>query len=123
VKISWLLPPFSSELEESPAVTLSNAQPIIPTRTETDSMGAVEVPADCYWGAQTERSRRNFVIGGERMPLPLIHAFGLVKQGCALVNQQMGALPTEIAGAIAQAAGEVGEGRLDDQFPLVVWKE
>jgi fumarate hydratase class II len=126
VKISWLLPPFSSELEESPAVTLSNAQPnakpTIPTRTETDSMGAVEVPADCYWGAQTERSRRNFVIGGERMPLPLIHAFGLVKQACALVNQQMGALPTEIAGAIAQAAGEVGEGRLDDQFPLVVWQ-
>jgi fumarate hydratase class II len=56
------------------------------------------------------------------MPLPLIHAFGLVKQACALVNQQMGALPTEIAGAIAQAAAEVGEGRLDDQFPLVVWQ-
>ncbi len=96
--------------------------PAIPTRSESDSMGVVEVPADSYWGAQTERSRRNFVIGGETMPTALIHGFGLLKQACAVVNQQMGALPAEIANAIAAAAAEVASGQLDDQFPLVVWQ-
>jgi fumarate hydratase class II len=91
-------------------------------RTETDSMGAVEVPAERYWGAQTQRSIQNFKIGGERMPLPLIHAFGLQKKAAALANKALGELPGEIADAIAQAAGEVADGKLDDEFPLVVWQ-
>src|SRR3954466_5113543 len=92
------------------------------TRTETDSMGAVEVPAEHYWGAQTQRSIQNFKIGGERMPLPLIHAFGLQKKAAALANKALGELPGEIADAIAQAAGEVADGKRDDEFPLVVWQ-
>ena len=92
------------------------------TRTETDTMGAVEVPADHYWGAQTQRSIENFKIGGERMPLPLIHAFGLQKKAAALANKALKDLPDDIADAIAAAAAEVAEGKLDDEFPLVVWK-
>jgi fumarate hydratase class II len=92
------------------------------TRTETDSMGAVEVPAEHYWGAQTQRSLQNFKIGGERMPLPLIRAFGLQKKAAALANKAIGELPAEIADAIAEAAGEVAAGKLDDEFPLVVWQ-
>jgi fumarate hydratase class II len=92
------------------------------TRTETDSMGAVEVPAEHYWGAQTQRSLENFKIGGERLPLPLIRAFGQQKKAAALANKALGELPAEIADAIAQAAGEVAAGKLDDEFPLVVWQ-
>ena len=92
------------------------------TRTETDTMGAVEVPADHYWGAQTQRSIENFKIGGERMPLPLIHAFGLQKKAAALANKALKDLPDDIADAIAAAAAEVAEGKLDDEFPLVVWQ-
>src|SRR6478609_8228103 len=91
-------------------------------RTETDSMGAVEVPADRYWGAQTQRSLENFKIGGERMPLPLIHAFGLQKKAAALANKTLGELPADIADAIASAAQEVADGKLDDEFPLVIWQ-
>ena len=85
-------------------------------------MGAVEVPAERYWGAQTQRSLQNFKIGGERMPLPLVHAFGLQKKAAALANKALGELPGEIADAIAQAAGEVADGKRDDEFPLVVWQ-
>jgi len=92
------------------------------TRTETDSLGAVEVPADRYWGAQTQRSLENFKIGGERMPLPLIHAFGLQKKAAALANKTLGELPEDIADIIAQAAQEVADGKLDDEFPLVIWQ-
>jgi fumarate hydratase class II len=92
------------------------------TRTETDSLGAVEVPADRYWGAQTQRSLENFKIGGERMPLALIRAFGAQKQAAALANKTLGELPADIADVIAQAAQEVREGKLDDEFPLVVWQ-
>jgi len=92
------------------------------TRTETDSFGPIEVPADRYWGAQTERSRRNFRIGGERMPLPLIHALGIVKFAAARVNVMLGELDAERGDAIARAAQEVMDGRLDDHFPLVVWQ-
>ncbi len=92
------------------------------TRTETDSMGKIEVPADRYWGAQTQRSFEHFKIGTERMPLPLIRAFGLQKKAAALANKTLGELPAGIADVIVQAAGEVADGKLDDEFPLVVWQ-
>ena len=91
-------------------------------RLERDTMGAVEVPADRYWGAQTERSLENFPIGTERMPLPLIHAFGLQKKAAALANMSLGDLPERLGNAIAAAADEVMAGCLDEHFPLVVWQ-
>ena len=92
------------------------------TRTETDTLGAVEVPADRYWGAQTQRSLENFPIGGERMPRALIHAFALQKQAAARANRRLGTLEASIADAIDAAAAEIAAGRLDDEFPLVVWQ-
>ena len=92
------------------------------TRTEIDTMGAVEVPADRYWGAQTQRSLENFEIGGQRMPLALVRAFGLQKRAAALANKTLGELPADLADAIAAAAKEVADGKLDDEFPLVVWQ-
>ncbi|MBX3231247.1 MAG: class II fumarate hydratase [Labilithrix sp.] len=92
------------------------------TRTEHDTMGEIEVPADRYWGAQTERSRRNFAIGGQRFAPAVVHAFGIVKKAAALVNEDLGKLDAERAGAIARAADEVISGALDDHFPLVVWQ-
>ena len=92
------------------------------TRIETDTFGPIEVPADRYWGAQTERSRRNFRIGEERMPMPLIHALALVKRGAAEVNHELGSLDARRARAIARAAQEVIDGKLDDHFPLPVWQ-
>ena len=92
------------------------------TRTEHDTFGPIEVPADRYWGAQTQRSTQNFRIGVERMPRPLIHALGLVKQAAALVNKDLGVLEPRLADAIADAAAEVVQGRYDDEFPLVVWQ-
>ncbi len=92
------------------------------TRTETDSIGPIEVPADAYWGAQTERSIENFPFPAtERMPIGIVHALAIVKQAAARVNRTHG-LPTDIADAIESAAGEVVAGRLDDQFPLVIWQ-
>jgi fumarate hydratase class II len=85
-------------------------------------MGTLEVPADRYWGAQTQRSLQNFRIGGERMPAPLIHAFGTLKKAAALANMAAGDLDRRLGEAIASAAEEVREGRLDDHFPLVVWQ-
>jgi len=92
------------------------------TRTETDTMGAVEVPADRYWGAQTQRSLMNFPIGTERMPEPLIRALGLQKKAAATVNMALGVLDQRIGEAIVAAADEVIDGTLADQFPLVVWQ-
>jgi len=92
------------------------------TRTETDSIGAIEVEADRYWGAQTERSRNNFKIGGDRQPMPLIVALATVKKAAARVNTSMGRLDGEISDAIESAADEIIAGRLDDHFPLVVWQ-
>ncbi|MFE1603062.1 class II fumarate hydratase [Methylobacterium sp. ID0610] len=92
------------------------------TRTESDTFGPIEVPADRYWGAQTQRSIQNFRIGTERMPAPLVHALGLVKQAAALVNRDLGVLEPRLADAIAAAAAEVVEGRHDGEFPLVVWQ-
>jgi fumarate hydratase class II len=91
------------------------------TRTETDSFGPIEVPADAYWGAQTQRSIGNFPIGSQRMPLPLIHALGRIKQAAARVNRAHG-LDARLAAAIETAAAEVADGTHDDQFPLVVWQ-
>jgi fumarate hydratase class II len=91
-------------------------------RSETDTFGAIDVPADRYWGAQTERSRNNFRIGAERMPLPLVHALGLVKRAAADVNVALGRLDPKLGEAIGNAADEVCGGKLDDHFPLVVWQ-
>ncbi|MGH7374148.1 MAG: class II fumarate hydratase [Candidatus Rokuibacteriota bacterium] len=92
------------------------------TRTEKDTMGTIEVPADRYWGAQTQRSLEYFRIGGERFPREMIRAFGILKKACALVNRELGLLPEDKVHAIVQAADEVIDGRLDDHFPLVVWQ-
>jgi fumarate hydratase class II len=92
------------------------------TRTETDSFGPLEVPADKYWGAQTQRSILNFPIGWERQPVAIVRALGVIKQAAAEVNMEEGRLDPTIGRAIAAAALEVAEGRLDDNFPLVVWQ-
>ncbi|MDR7038243.1 fumarate hydratase class II [Methylobacterium sp. BE186] len=97
-------------------------QPETATRTESDTFGPIEVPAHRYWGAQTQRSIQNFKIGTERMPAPLVHALGLVKQAAALVNKDLGVLEPQLADAIAESAAEVVAGRYDDEFPLVVWQ-
>jgi fumarate hydratase class II len=91
-------------------------------RIETDSFGPIEVPAERYWGAQTQRSLLNFRIGGERMPVPLVRALGVVKLAAARVNVRLGALEPRLGEAIAKAAEEVVEGKLDAEFPLVVWQ-
>jgi fumarate hydratase class II len=91
-------------------------------RIETDSLGEVEVPIDVYWGAQTQRSRENFPFGpGERMPIAIVHALACVKQAAARVNRKHG-LGGEVAAAIETAAAEIAAGKLDDQFPLVIWQ-
>jgi fumarate hydratase class II len=92
------------------------------TRTETDTFGPIEVPADRLWGAQTERARRNFHIGEERMPVPIIRALGIVKRAAAEANRQLGSLDARRASAIVSAAQEVIDGKLDDHFPLPVWQ-
>jgi fumarate hydratase class II len=92
------------------------------TRTETDSFGPIDVPADRYWGAQTERSRQNFRIGQDRMPLAIIRALGMVKLASAETNRELGLIDKRRAGAIIRAAREVIDGKLDDHFPLVVWQ-
>src|SRR5258708_6195302 len=92
------------------------------TRTETDTFGPIEVAADRYWGAQTQRSLQNFRIGEERMPQPLIRAMALVKRASAEVNESLGILDRKRARAIAAAAQEVIDGKLDGHFPLVVWQ-
>src|SRR5215468_341486 len=92
------------------------------TRIETDTFGPIEVPADRYWGAQTERSRRNFRIGAETMPLPVIRALALIKRVAAEVNCERGLLDERRASAIVAAAEEIIAGKLDGHFPLVVWQ-
>src|SRR6195952_758051 len=92
------------------------------TRTETDTFGPIEVPADRYWGAQTQRSLQNFKIGWEKQPIPIVKALGVVKRAAAEANQALGKLDPKIAEAIVAAAPEVIDGKLDDHFPLVVWQ-
>ena len=91
-------------------------------RVESDSMGKIEVPANVYWGAQTQRSLLHFNIGRDVMPPELIRAFGILKKAAALVNQDLGKLPADKAKLIVQAADEVIEGKLNDQFPLRIWQ-
>src|SRR5438552_3538079 len=91
--------------------------PTTRTRTESDSMGRIEVPANVYWGAQTQRSLLHFNIGRDLMPPELIRAFGILKKACALVNQDLGKIPADKAKLIVQAADEVISGKLNDQFP------
>ncbi|WP_321396826.1 class II fumarate hydratase [Emcibacter sp.] len=92
------------------------------SRRETDSIGEIDVPEDRYWGAQTERSLRNFKIGEERMPAPLIRALGLQKKAAALSNMELGLLDQDLGTAIVRAADEIINGTLMDHFPLVVWQ-
>jgi len=100
----------------------AKAAPSSATRVETDSLGKVDVPADHYWGAQTQRSIQNFKIGGERMPPPLVRALGIQKQASAITNMALGILDKKLGDAIVQAADEVIDGTLLDEFPLVVWQ-
>jgi fumarate hydratase, class II len=92
------------------------------TRTETDSFGPLEVPADRYWGAQTQRSIQNFPIGWEKQPVAIVRALGVIKQAAAEANMTNGDLDPSLGAAVVQAAGEVVAGKLDDHFPLVVWQ-
>jgi fumarate hydratase, class II len=101
--------------QESPAQTAK-------TRSETDSMGAVDVPSDRYWGAQTERSLHHFNIGNDVMPREMIRALGILKKACALVNHDLGKLPEDKLKFIVQACDEVIDGKLDEHFPLRVWQ-
>ena len=91
-------------------------------RIEADSFGSLEVPADKYWGAQTQRSIMNFPIGWEKQPVAIVRALGVIKKACAMANRDNGSLKPEIANAIIQAASEVMAGQFDDNFPLVVWQ-
>src|SRR5690606_32607474 len=92
------------------------------TRTETDSMGPIEVAADRYWGAQTERSLHHFDIGDDRFPRAMIRALGVLKKAAALANGELGTLPKDRVELIVRAADEVIEGRHDEHFPLRVWQ-
>lgn len=92
------------------------------TRTETDSMGAIEVPAESYWGAQTQRSLHHFNIGDDKMPREMIRALGILKKAAALVNEDLGKLSADKSKLIAQASDEVIAGKLDEHFPLRVWQ-
>ena len=88
-------------------------------RTEKDSIGPVKVPADVYWGAQTQRSKENFKIGGQRMPIEIIRAFAILKKAAALTNAELGVLPKTKAQLIGKVCDEIQNGLLDDHFPLV----
>jgi fumarate hydratase class II len=98
------------------------SQPAAPTRIETDSMGAIEVAQDKYWGAQTQRSLKYFAIGRDTMPRAVIRAMGVLKKACAMVNADLGKLPPEVRDLIGAAADEVIDGRLDAHFPLRIWQ-
>src|SRR6266566_5232475 len=112
-----------AETIEEPAMSEAAKAPTKgPTRTESDSMGQIEVPADRYYGAQTARSLMHFAIGKDTMPRELIRAFGILKKACALVNQDLGKLPREKAQLIVQAADEVISGTLNADFPLRIWQ-
>ena len=89
-------------------------------RKEKDSIGYIDVPADKYWAAQTQRSSQNFKIGGQQMPIEVIRAFAILKKAAAFTNQDAGVLAAEKAQLIAQVCDEILAGKLDDQFPLVV---
>jgi fumarate hydratase, class II len=102
----------------------SAAKPQAPIcyRIERDSMGEIQVDDSKYWGAQTQRSLENFLIGQDTMPIPLVRAMGLVKKACAITNLELGLMDTSKVDLICNAADEVIRGKLDDQFPLVIWQ-
>src|SRR5437016_4086299 len=106
----------------SEAVKPTSMRVGVPTRTESDTMGKMDVPADRYYGAQTARSLVHFAIGKDTMPFELIRAFGILKKAAALVNQDLGKLSAEKARLIAQAADDVISGKLIDHFPLRIWQ-
>src|SRR5580658_1406743 len=106
----------NTELKDVPIGISATGQ-----RHETDSMGEIDVPADRYWGAQTQRSLIHFSIGDDRMPKRVYHAYGYVKKAAALVNAAAGRLPQWKADAIVRAADEAIAGKLDESFPLYVW--
>src|SRR3954471_17400372 len=112
----------SSRRSSQEHVMSSITEPATKTRVESDSMGKIQVPANVYWGAQTQRSLLHFNIGRDVMPPELIRAFGLLKKACALVNQELGKLPADKAQLIVQAADEVISGKWNDQFPLRIWQ-
>nr|WP_322879631.1 class II fumarate hydratase [Pseudocalidococcus azoricus] len=113
---------FPSLFTADSSRTSDKPNPMHQTRTEFDTMGPMEVPADRYWGAQTARSLHHFAIGGQTMPREMIQALGILKQAAAMVNLELGELEAEPANLIIQAAQEVREGRLDDHFPLRIWQ-
>src|SRR6202007_2383631 len=108
--------------QEPPMAEATQFSKSVPTRTESDSMGKIEVPMDRYYGAQTARSLIHFAIGKDTMPPELVRAFGILKKAAALVNQDLGKLSADKAKLIAQAADEVIGGRLNDHFPLRIWQ-
>lgn len=116
------MPPGATGAIKPPNLLQYKDAAMTATRTETDSFGPLDVPADKYWGAQTQRSLGNFKIGGETMPLPLVRALGVVKRSAALANMSLDNLDEKIGNAIVQAADEVIAGKLNDHFPLVVWQ-
>lgn len=101
---------------------MSEPQTSGPTRTETDSMGEIAVPADVYWGAQTQRSLHHFSIGADHFPRPMIRALGVLKKAAAMANGELDQLPADKVELIVRAADEVIEGKLDSHFPLFVWQ-
>lgn len=101
---------------------MSNTEATKPFRVESDSMGKIDVPAERYWGAQTQRSLHHFAIGNDLMPIEVIHAMALLKKACALANLSLGMLPKEKAELIVAAADEIIAGKLDNHFPLRVWQ-
>src|SRR5512141_3518779 len=103
-------------------MTSTTAELKVPTRTESDSMGTIEVPDNVYWGAQTQRSLHHFDIGRDTMPPELIKAFATLKKAAALVNQDLGKLPADKAKLIVQSADEVIAGKHPAQFPLHIWQ-
>jgi len=113
---------WNPEAPERPKLAETFSGESTMSRTETDSLGPIEVPEDAYWGAQTQRSLENFAIGGQRMPLAVVHALALIKKAAARVNAQLGELPENVTSLIEEAADEVLAGEHDDQFPLVVWQ-
>ena len=107
---------------KSAAKTSKSPEKAAASRTETDSFGPLQVPADRYWGAQTQRSLKNFPIGWERQPVALVRALGVIKKAAAQANMEQGKLDKKLGRAIVRAAGEVAAGKLDEHFPLVVWQ-
>src|SRR4051812_18595330 len=105
-----------------PRISPGHGTEMAATRTETDSFGPIDVPADRYWGAQAQRSLGNFKIGWEKQPLAVVRALGIVKRAAAEANMELGRLDPKLGEAIVQAAQEVIDGRLDEHFPLAVWQ-